>query len=505
MAPGRSAIGVDIGGTHIRAARVSEAGAILAITRTASARDPERALDAVIAAIRAVDADDAAAIGIGVPGRVDAATGAVLSGGYVDLSGVALRARIEALFGRPVAIDNDCGMALVAEAAVGAARGLRNVVMLTIGTGIGGALMEGGRLLRGRRTAGQLGHLVVETEGRPCVCGKRGCVETTSSGTALGRLIAGAGLAAGTTAAELRRRAEAGDPAATGVLRAWALPLRAAIDSLAAALDPDIVLLGGGLGAEAAAAVAALPAQPSWYPCRIAAAALGDEAGVIGAAHAALDRSAPLAAGSPPAAIGRSASAAAGSPPAAIPARAAGATAPRPKRAVLVNGVPASGKSGVARALAERTGWPVLALDVIKNPFLERIEGVDRPFNRLLGQASYAAIFATIGAAPPGSTFIVDAWFGFQPEAVLDAHIATAGLDQVAEIWCHAPPDTVAERYRSRAAARLPGHPGAAYADELRLLAARATPLGRGPLIAVDTTTPLDAGRLADWLTEMGF
>ena len=85
------------------------------------------------------------------------------------------------------------------------------------------------------------------------------------------------------------------------------------------------------------------------------------------------------------------------------------------KRAILVNGVPASGKSTVARAVSDRFGWPLLALDTIKEPFFTEIETVDRAFNRKLGRASYAAIFNTVADFPDPSTVIVEAWFGFQP------------------------------------------------------------------------------------------
>jgi glucokinase len=185
-------------------------------------------------------------------------------------------------------------------------------------------------------------------------------------------------------------------------------------------------------------------------------------------------------------------------------------TASRPttaagRRAILVNGVPASGKSGVARALAAHTGWPILGLDTVKNPFLELIENVDRPFNRVLGRASYKAIFSIIGEAPAGSTFIIDAWFGFQPPALLEEHLAMARVTATAEIWCHAPPDIVAARYAARAATRLPGHPGPEYAEELRALAARAQPIGRGPLFDVATTAPVDVDRLVQWLASEGF
>ena len=170
-------------------------------------------------------------------------------------------------------------------------------------------------------------------------------------------------------------------------------------------------------------------------------------------------------------------------------------SAARGRRLVMVNGVPASGKSEVARRLAEVTGWPVYALDTIKDPFLAELgvagASVDRPFNRTLGRASYRAIFALIGAAPAGTIAIVDAWFGFQPRALLEELVASAGIDAVAEVWCQASPGTVASRYRDRAGARLPGHPGPEYAAELEELAARAQPMGIGAVHVVDTDAPL--------------
>ena len=98
----------------------------------------------------------------------------------------------------------------------------------------------------------------------------------------------------------------------------------------------------------------------------------------------------------------------------------------------MVNGVPASGKSGVAAQLSAATGWPVLALDTVKDPFLAEIGAVDRPFNRVLGRASYRAVFALIAATRRGTTAIVDAWFGFQPRALLEELLAASGIDEVA-------------------------------------------------------------------------
>ncbi|ALN75503.1 ROK family protein [Aureimonas sp. AU20] len=463
---GRNAIGIDIGGTHIRAARVSPEGEILERARVASAPDPQVVLGRIETLVAELDDGSVSALGLGVPGRVDFAARRVLSGGYVDLSGLPLADHLEARFGWPVVVDNDCSMALVAETRVGAAKGAENVVMLTIGTGIGGAILERGAILRSRGTAGQLGHLNVDPAGEPCLCGKRGCVETVSSGTALGRHIARAGLPQTTTAAELLQRRGEDDETARAVLHAWAAPLRIAVDDLVAVLDPDLVLLGGGLGEAAFAALAGIEKQASWYDSPVAPARLGDDAGVIGAALAAL------------------------------PARAAS------KRLVLVNGVPASGKSGVARALSDATGWPILSLDTIKNPFLTEIEGVDRPFNRKLGRASLRAMFALAREAPAGTTLILDAWFGFQPAEFLAELLGEAGIDTVAELWCSAPPELIGARYGARVNERPPGHPGLDYVPELVALAARARPLDLGPRLDVDTTERFDLMQTRHWLAS---
>lgn len=464
----RTAIGVDIGGTNIRAARVTADGTILARARAASSADARTVVKRVEALIAELDDPSVEGIGIGVPGQVDFKAGRVLTGGYVDLSAIPVRELIEERFGRAVVIDNDGNMALVAEARCGAAAGHSDAVMLTIGTGIGGAILAGGSIFRGSGQAGQLGHLVVDNSGLPCKCGRRGCVETESSGTALGRHIAEAGLPAETTAADLLARSKAGGDVEEAILGAWALPLRAAINSLAASLHPQIVLLGGGLGAEAAAALSAFPETSPWFHYRVVSATLGDDAGAIGAALAALP-----------------------------------ASKRSDKRLVMINGVPASGKSSVAAALSQATGWPLLSLDTVKNPFLAEIENVDRPFNRKLGRASLTAMFALLHDAPAGTTVIMDAWFGFQPREFVQALIEGAGIDKVAEIWCSAPPDIIGERYGARASGRLAGHPGPEYVPELIALAARAEPARFGPVYSVDTTTAFDAVPIRKFLDEV--
>ena len=280
------AIGIDIGGTNLRAARVAAGGEILQRLAERTVAEPLALVDRLAEMIDRLDSPAVGSIGIGVPGRVDALRGEVLSGGYVDLSSVPLASVLAERTGKRIFVDNDCNMALVGEMAVGAARGTANVAMLTIGTGIGGAVALEGRVLRGRRSAGQFGHVTVDVGGLPCACGRRGCVETTSSGTALGRHIREAGLPADITAGQLLGLRLDGDRQAEAVIRAWAEPLRAAIDSLVAAFDPALVLLGGGLGKAAEVALQTVPALSAWYQCPVAAATLGDDAGVIGAALA---------------------------------------------------------------------------------------------------------------------------------------------------------------------------------------------------------------------------
>lgn len=455
----RDTIGIDIGGTNIRAARIGVDGVIKDRRAVPSQRDAAACLRLCQQLVAELRSEATVSVGVGVPGQVDFAAQRVLSGGYVDLSSLDFAQLLSEATGLPVTIDNDANMALLGESAAGAAQGLSHAVMLTIGTGIGGAILDNRQLLRGRGSAGQLGHLTVIPEGRACVCGRKGCVETESSGTAFGVHLAEAGLPASTRVQDLLATPD--DPVASGVLQRWAAPLRCAIDTLIATLSPQAVILGGGMGAAAHAALSLAPARKSWFDAPVLAASLGDDAGVIGAARA-----------------GR----------------------PRGRRVVLVNGVPASGKSTVAKQIASATGWPVIAIDTIKNPFLVELSPVDRMMNRTLGRAAYRSIFDLVAEFPQDATVIVDAWFGFQPPEVLTKGLADAGVTDALEVWCHAPPETVGDRYGARVATRQAGHPGLDYVPELVALARRARPLDLFPRLDVDTTLPPDQAALHRFL-----
>lgn len=233
--------------------------------------------------VEALNHTGCAGIGIGIPGRVDGGTGAILSAGYLDIAGLDLRARLGATAGLSVRVENDAAMALLAEVSCGPADARGLVAMVTVGTGVGGALVSEGRPWHGGGVAGQFGHIVVDAGGPLCRCGQRGCVETFSSGTALGALVLAEGLAPGTRVEDLLDRAVHGDAVAATVLDRWALPMQRALHTLAAVVNPVRVVIGGGLGGAMAAALERLPARDGWYTQPFSAATLGDDAGVIGA------------------------------------------------------------------------------------------------------------------------------------------------------------------------------------------------------------------------------
>jgi len=161
------------------------------------------------------------------------------------------------------------------------------------------------------------------------------------------------------------------------------------------------------------------------------------------------------------------------------------------RTAILVNGVPASGKSTVSRRISAELDVPLLALDTVKEALFAELGTGDRLYNRRFGRASYGAIWALVGAFPARSVVVVDAWFGFQPLELLQSHLARSEVTRTVEIWCTAPPEMVAQRYADRARQRHEGHLGLDYVPELQALAASARPLNIGPVIPVDTSLPV--------------
>ncbi len=169
-------------------------------------------------------------------------------------------------------------------------------------------------------------------------------------------------------------------------------------------------------------------------------------------------------------------------------------------RLILVNGVPASGKSTVAEAIAASGPWPLLGLDTIKEALFAHLGTGDREYNRKMGRASYQVMFASAGRFPPGLTVVMDAWFGFQPEEVLHGHLERAGNPDVVQVWCHAPAANIGRRYASRVGERSSGHLGLDYVPELIALAEKAKPLANFPTYSADTTQPFNAEDFTRWL-----
>lgn len=169
------------------------------------------------------------------------------------------------------------------------------------------------------------------------------------------------------------------------------------------------------------------------------------------------------------------------------------------KRVVLINGIPASGKSTLTRLMSQQFGLPVLTLDSVKEPFMASFAPVDRQRNRQLGCAAYQAIWQIVSQAPAECIYLIDAWFGFQPKHVLEQGLQQAGVSEVLELWLQITPDEAVARYQSRLAQRMPGHPGAEYLPELRRLAEQAQPMALGPVLRV-SSQEADQLRAVKWL-----
>jgi hypothetical protein len=172
------------------------------------------------------------------------------------------------------------------------------------------------------------------------------------------------------------------------------------------------------------------------------------------------------------------------------------------KTVVLVNGVPASGKSTVAHLLSEYFALPVLTIDGIKEPFMAQFDEIDRPFNRRLGCAAYEVIWSIVAQSPPQCVFLVDAWFGFQPKEALERYLQQAGITRVVEVWNQISGQLAADRYIQRLGKRRNGHPGEEYLPELRKLAECAQPMQLGPVYTVEQGMPIDNEALVAWLSK---
>jgi glucokinase len=306
-----NAIGIDIGGTKVAAGIVDGGGRILASARRDTPgydpREVERVIAELVAELSA--GHRIGSVGIGAAGWMDTSGSTVLFSPHLAWRNEPLRGNLERLLRRRVLIVNDADAAAWAEWRFGAGAGQSRLVCVTLGTGIGGAMIMDGRLERGRYgVAGEFGHQIIMPQGHRCECGNRGCWEQYASGNALGRearelaaahspmaqdlLDAVDGDVDAITGALVTRLALAGDPACIELIEEVADWLGLGLANLAAALDPGKFVIGGGLSA--AGRLLLEPVRRSFArnltgrgfrpAAAIDLAALGPEAGMVGAA-----------------------------------------------------------------------------------------------------------------------------------------------------------------------------------------------------------------------------
>jgi glucokinase len=296
-------LGLDIGGTKLAAGVVDALGQTHSFLVEPSR--VERGVDAVLADLfelgrRAVAESDVAwtdiaVVGIGCGGPLDAKRGVLLApphlAGWRD---VPVRSLAEHEFERPAALENDATAAAAAEHRYGAGIGTRNMVYLTISTGVGGGVVIDGALYRGATgNGGELGHVTVDWHGRACRgCGRRGCLEAYVSGTSISERAEEAGMGP-VTAADVAAAARAGDPVAVRVWNETVEALACGLTSIVNLFEPELVVLGGGVtrsGDQLLAPVRRLVKEQAMAPAGAAAeivpASLGDQVGVVGAAAA---------------------------------------------------------------------------------------------------------------------------------------------------------------------------------------------------------------------------
>jgi glucokinase len=301
-------VGIDIGGTKIAGGVVDEEGHVVEKLRVDTPEDTRELADAVVDMAQHFGASyEIVAVGVAAAGFIDRDRATVIHAPNIDWHDEPLKATIESRIDVPVIIENDANAAGWAEFRFGAGRDVEHMVMLTMGTGVGGAVVTDGQLFRGGHgIAGELGHTRFIRDGYACGCGQSGCLEQYASGRALQReanLIADGG-GIGTELATLRaekgtitgpavsRLVLAGDPGATEALRRVATALGEACGGFQAVLDPELFVIGGGvaqLGEDLLAPVriayeTSLPGYGERPIAAFAIAQLGNDAGLIGAA-----------------------------------------------------------------------------------------------------------------------------------------------------------------------------------------------------------------------------
>ncbi|HOQ22785.1 MAG TPA: ROK family glucokinase [Microbacterium sp.] len=308
-------VGIDIGGTKIAGGVVDTDGRILDHLRVATPPDTDALAQAVADMVAELASrHDVHAVGVAAAGYIDRTRSIMLHAPNIDWHNEPLREQFEALIGRPVTLENDANAAGWGEYRFGAGRGSTDMVMVTLGTGVGGAVITDGNLLIGANgSAAELGHVRFVRGGRPCGCGQSGCLEQYASGRALQRElsdIAGdggigkrvaahrndAGIVPG---ADLALLLDEGDEGALEAVRRVATALGEACGAFQTVLDPDLFVIGGGVAELGDALLeptrlaydTSLPGFGERPAARFVTASLGNDAGLVGVADLAVLRS----------------------------------------------------------------------------------------------------------------------------------------------------------------------------------------------------------------------
>lgn len=309
---GRLAIGIDLGGTDIKAGLVSLDGSVISIRRTPTETDAgvlgvlTRIGDIVKELRRDADDQEIIGVGLGIPGSIDLLTNKVRT--CANLPGWENRAiaeELNAILKCPVYIENDANLAAYAEFLHGAGKDTKSLIALTLGTGVGGGIILNGKIWRGASgTAAEIGHMIVASDGRLCGCGQRGCLETYASASAVAklaeeRLLSGtpsgmrdaAKAAGGLNSKIVAEQAAAGDMVALDVWNDACRHLAEAIVGLQHLINPERIVLAGGMSAAGQILLDTvqryvaelMPGKLGTHP-DLRLAALGNDAGFLGAA-----------------------------------------------------------------------------------------------------------------------------------------------------------------------------------------------------------------------------
>ena len=292
-------IGVDLGGTNLRAAAITRSGQKLDLSDHPTMAHAGR--EAIVSAIvKAVDSlrerhgrDTLAGIGIGLPGFISFEQGIIRNcNNLAALENFPIREELSSRLGTPVILENDANAAALGEAWRAPGQPLRDLLMITLGTGIGGGIVSGGRILRGADgMAGEIGHITVVPGGNPCGCGNSGCLEKHASASAVSAQATLIGLGDHLTSLEVFRLARSGDPRAVQIFNSMGEALGAALAMLINVLNFPLYVIGGGAAGAwdyfAPAMLREADRRSFTYRStrpRIERARLGDEAGLYGAA-----------------------------------------------------------------------------------------------------------------------------------------------------------------------------------------------------------------------------